>query len=65
MKIKLTDHFRGKKPGEVIDWPDPMAKILIDSGRAVQYEDGPADKAIDAAPVDKMQRKPKAVKHGG
>ena len=55
MKIELLDNFRGKHPGDVIDWPDPMAQILIDSGRAK-----PAGEVKEAEPVkDKMQRKAK------
>lgn len=68
MRIKLTDHFRGKKPGDVIDWPDPMASILIDAGRAVKHEAPEGEdhvKAVDGPPVDKsMQRRVLAKKKG-
>lgn len=56
MLIKLTDHFRGKKPGDIIDWPDGMAEILIAQKRAVKA-DAAKEKAIDEPPVDKMQRR--------
>lgn len=57
MLIQLTDFFRGKKPGDIIDWPDPMAQILIDNKRAVPAGDPVENKAVDSAPVDKMQRR--------
>ena len=50
MLIKLTDHFRGKKPGEVIDWPEPMADILIRQKRAVPAEPV-KEKAVEAKAV--------------
>jgi hypothetical protein len=57
MLIKLTDFFRGKKPGDVIDWNDLGAQILIDQKRAVKVEEA-KEKTIDAPPVDKsMQRR--------
>ena len=64
MLIELKDNFRGKKPGDVIDWPEPMARILIDQKRAVAFDPGKTirlsqGKAVDAPPVDKMQRKVK------
>lgn len=60
MLIELKDSFRGKPKGAVIEWPDPMASILIMDGRAVavKTKPEPQDKAMDAPPVDKMQRKP-------
>lgn len=60
MRIKLLDSFRGKKAGDVIDWPDPMAQILIAQKRAEVYVEKAAaeTKQVEAAPVDKMQRKP-------
>lgn len=62
MLIKLTDHFRGKKPGEVIDWPDGMAAILIAQKRAVAVDavkETPvvAEKSVDEPPVDKSMAK--------
>lgn len=57
MLIKLTDYFRGKKPGDIIDWPDGPAEILIAQKRAVKADKsgqtGPTVKAVDAPPVDK------------
>lgn len=60
MLIELLDSFRGKPAGAVIEWPDPMAQILIDNKRAKLAKDNPVQegKAIDASPVDKMVRKP-------
>ena len=64
MLIKLLDNFRGKKPGDVIDWPDPMAQILIDNKRAViakgetKVQPKQQEKEIDEPPADKMVRKP-------
>lgn len=60
MLIELLDSFRGKKPGDVIDWPDPMAQILIDSKRARLAKAKPVqeERAVDAPTVDKMIRKP-------
>lgn len=61
MLIKLNDHFRGKKPGEVIDWPDGMAAILIAQKRAVAVDavkGAPVtDKSVDEPPVDKSMAK--------
>jgi len=68
MLIKLTDHFRGKKPGEIIDWPEPMADILIRQKRAVPAEPEPEEKAaeakavVDGPPVDKSMTKRVLVK---
>ena len=57
MLIKLTDHFRGKKPGDIIDWNDLGAQILIDQKRAVKVE-SKQEKSLDGPPVDKsMQRR--------
>ena len=59
MLIELKDNFRGKKSGDVIDWPDHMARILIEQKRAVAVKDNlaPDEKAVEAAPMDKMVRK--------
>ena len=60
MRIELLDFFRGKKPGEVIEWPDPMAQILIDTKRAKRVDDVAVAKEISAPTADKMQRKSKS-----
>ena len=59
MLIELVDNFRGKKIGDVIDWPDHMARILIEQKRAVAVKEkiAASEKALEAAPVDKMMRK--------
>lgn len=60
MRIELLDFFRGKKPGEVIEWPDPMAQILIDTKRAKRVDGEAVAKEISAPTADKMQRKSKS-----
>jgi len=58
MRIELTKPWRGKKAGDVIEWPDPMAERMIEDGIAVR--EGVAK--ISKPNADKMVRPRKTRK---
>jgi len=58
MQIKLLKPWRGKKAGDVIEWPDPMAERLIKDEIAVQAG---VEKAFKPS-ADKMVRPRKTRK---
>ena len=63
MRIKLVAQFGAALPGSILEVNYTMGANLIFTGHAVAVKDvepEPEVKAIDAAPKDKMIRKPKA-----
>ena len=68
MRIKLVAQFGAALPGSILEVNYTMGMNLIFTGHAIEVkevEPEPEAKAIDAAPKDKMIRKPKARRKAG
>jgi len=63
MRIKLLAQFGAALPGSILEVNYMMGANLVFTGHAVELKEGaepePEAKAVDAAPKDKMIRKPK------
>jgi len=63
MKIKLLQNWRGKKAGDIIEWPAEAAMRMIETDIAVEVgAEEPEVKAVFAPPADKMVRSPRKRK---
>ena len=69
MRIRLIAQFGAALPGSILEVNYTMGANLIFTGHAIEVIDEPAPepvaKAMDAAPKDKMIRKPKARRKAG
>ena len=54
MKIRITKSFAGYRVGQVFDWGDGMARVMIARGMAVPVEEKPVERAV--APDTDLER---------
>lgn len=46
MRIELKTFFRGRRKGDVVDWPDGLARELVARGIAAPAEEEVVERAV-------------------
>ena len=54
MKIRVTKAFNGYRIGQVFDWGDGMARVMIARGMVVPADEKPVERAV--ASEDDLER---------
>lgn len=54
MKIRIAKAFNGYKVGQVFNWGDGMARVMIARGMVVPAEEQPVERAV--APTEDIER---------
>jgi hypothetical protein len=54
MKIRIAKAFNGYKVGQVFDWGDGMARVMVARGLVVPAEEKPVERAV--APTEDLER---------
>lgn len=53
MKVRVLKGFNGYRPGQVFDWADGMARILVARGMAEQIAEQPVERAMNEPRVER------------
>ena len=61
MKIRILKSFNGYRVGQVFDWGDGMARVMIARGMIEEVKEDPVERAVVAQDVEQAVVKP-AVK---
>ena len=65
MKIRIAKAFNGYKVGQVFDWGDGMARVMIARGMVVPVEDEkPVERATIDREVEQAVQKPQVKRRG-
>jgi hypothetical protein len=62
MKLKLKQNFRGRRAGEEFNWPDDLAKSLIDKDIAEAVQERKATSKTGPKSKKKNENTERAVK---
>lgn len=54
MKIRIAKAFNGYKVGQVFDWGDGMARVMVARGMVVPADEKPLERAV--APTEDIER---------
>jgi hypothetical protein len=54
VKIRIAKAFNGYKVGQVFDWGDGMARVMIARGLVVPADEKPVERAV--APTENLER---------
>ena len=54
MKIRIAKAFNGYKVGQVFDWGDGMARVMVARGLVVPADEKPVERAV--APTENIER---------
>ena len=65
MKIRIAKAFNGYKVGQVFDWGDGMARVMVARGLVVPVDDKPAvERAVIDRTVERAVEQPQVRRKG-
>ena len=65
MKIRIAKAFNGYKIGQVFNWGDGMARVMIARGMVVPVEEQPVERAVVEQPVERAVVNPPVKRRKG
>ena len=54
MRVRIAKAFNGYKVGQVFDWGDGMARVMVARGLVVPADEKPVERAV--APTENIER---------
>ena len=54
MRVRIAKAFNGYKVGQVFDWGDGMARVMVARGLVVPADEKPVERAV--APTEDIER---------
>jgi len=65
VKIRIAKAFNGYKVGQVFNWGDGMARVMIARGMVVPADEKPVERAVVEEPVERAVVNPPVKRRKG